>query len=129
MGIPQSRQEGKEARDAELDVFYGNRIEYHNFMTQFHELVKKRIDDPRGRLTQLIRYTRDDPKGMIQHYVQYPPAVGYKNTKKSLDQVYRNSYNIMGVYRKKIKSWSHIRKGDEESYQKFNTFLMKCESI
>ena len=39
-------------------------------MTLFHELVEKQIDDPRGRLTRLIRYTKSDPKAMIQHCVQ-----------------------------------------------------------
>ena len=73
-------------------------------MTLFHELVEKRIDEPRGRLTRLIRYTKGDSKDMIQHCMEQPPSVGYKNAKKSLDQKYRNPYNIMGVYRKEIKS-------------------------
>ena len=41
------------APDVDVDVFDGNPLEYHNFMTLFHELVEKHIDDPRGRLTQL----------------------------------------------------------------------------
>ena len=62
--------------DVELDVFDGNPLEYHNFMTLFHELVQKQIDDPGGRLTRLIRYTKGDPKDMIQHCVQQPPSAG-----------------------------------------------------
>ena len=117
------------APDVDLDVFDGNPLEYHNFMTLFHELEEKQIDNPRGRLTRLIRYTKGDPKDMIQHCVQQPPSVGYKNAKKILDQKYGNPYNIMGVYRKKIKSWPQIRDGDGESYQEFYNFLLKCESI
>ena len=37
-------------QDVDLDAFDGNPLEYHNFMTLFHELGEKRIDDPRGRL-------------------------------------------------------------------------------
>ena len=70
------------APDVDLDVFDVNSLEYHNFMTLFHELVEKRIDDPKGRLTRLIRYTKGDPKDIIQHCVQQPPSVGYKNAKK-----------------------------------------------
>ena len=68
--------------NVELDVFDGNPLGYHNFMTLFHELVEKETDHPRGRLTQLIRHTKGDPKYMIQHYVQHSPSVGYKNAKK-----------------------------------------------
>ena len=70
------------APDVDLDVFDGNSLEYHNFMKLFHELVEKRIDDPKGRLTRLIRYTKGDPNDIIQHCVQQPPSVGYKNAKK-----------------------------------------------
>ena len=62
-------------------------------MTLFHELVEKQIDDPRGRLTRLIRYTKGDPKAMIQHCVQQPTSVGYENAKKILDQKYENLQN------------------------------------
>ena len=33
-----------------VDVFDGNPLKYRNFMALLHELVEKRIDDPRGRL-------------------------------------------------------------------------------
>ena len=39
-------------------------------MTLFHELVEKRIDYPKGRVTWLIRYMKDDLKDVIQHFVQ-----------------------------------------------------------
>ena len=105
--------------------FDGNPLEYHNFMTLFHELVQKWIDDPRGRLTRLIWYTKGDPKDMIQHCVQQPSSVAYENSKKILDQKYGNPYNIVGVYRKEIKSWPQIRNGDGKSYQKFYNFLVR----
>ena len=98
-------------------------------MTLFHELVEKRIDDIRGKLTRLIRYMKGDPKDMIQHCVQQPSSVGYKNVKKILDQKCGNPCNIMGVYGKEIKSWPQTRNGDRESYQRFYNFLLKCESI
>ena len=37
------------ALDVDLDVFDGNPLEYHYFMTLFYELVEKRIEDPRRR--------------------------------------------------------------------------------
>ena len=59
------------APDVDLDVSDGNRLDYHYFMTLFHKLVEKRIEDPRRRLTRLIKY-----KEMIKHFVQQTPVVG-----------------------------------------------------
>ena len=117
------------APDVDLDVFYGNPLEYHYFMTLFHELVEKRLEDPRGRLTRLIKYTKGDPKEMIKHCVQQPAAVGYDNAKKLLQQRYRNPYRIMSMYRKEIKAWRLLKNSDGGSFQKFYNFLLKCESI
>ena len=115
--------------DVDLDVFDGNPLEYHYFMTLFHELVEKRIEDPRGRLTCLIKYTKGDLKEMIKHCVQQPAAVGYDNAKKLLEQKYGNPYSIMSLYRKEIKAWPQLKDGDGGSFQKFYNFLVKCESI
>ena len=37
----------QEAPDVDFDVFDGNPLEYHYFMTLFHEVVEKRVDYPR----------------------------------------------------------------------------------
>ena len=115
--------------DVDLDVFYENALAYHYFITLFHGLIKKRIEDPRGRLTRLIKYTKGNPKEMIKHYVQQPAAVGYDNAKKLLQQKYGNPYSIMSMYRKEIKSWPQLKNGDGRSFQKFYNFLVKCENI
>ena len=56
--------------DVDLIVFDRNPLEYHYFMTLFHELVEKRIEDPRERFSRLIKYTKGDPKEMIKNCVQ-----------------------------------------------------------
>ena len=53
----------------DLDVIDGNPLECHYFMTLPHEVVEKRVDDPRGKLTRLIKYTKGDAKEMIKHCV------------------------------------------------------------
>ena len=57
------------APDVDLDVIDGNPLECHYFMTLLHEVVEKRVDDPRGKLTRLIKYTKGDAKEMIKHCV------------------------------------------------------------
>ena len=53
------------APDIDLDVFDGNHLQYHYFITMFYEMVEKRIDDPSGRITCILKYTRGDAKEMI----------------------------------------------------------------
>ena len=98
-------------------------------MTLFRELVEKRSEDPRGRLTCLIKYTKGDLKEMIKHCVQQPAAAGHDNAKKLLQQKYGNPYSIMSMYRIEIKAWPQLKNGDGGSFQKFYYFLVKCESI
>ena len=95
-------------------------------MTLFRELVEKRSEDPRGRLTRLIKYTKGDLKEIIKHCVQQPAADGYDNAKKLLQQKYGNPYIIMRMYRIDIKAWPQLKNGDGGS---FHSFLVKCESI
>ena len=70
------------APDVELDVFDCNQLDFQYFMTLFHEVVEKRIDDSRGRLTRLLKYTSVNAKEMIKHCVQEPSTVGYQHVEK-----------------------------------------------
>ena len=50
------------APDFDTDVFSGNPMDFHYFMAAFNEIVEKKVDDPRGKLIQLIKYTTGDAK-------------------------------------------------------------------
>ena len=39
------------APEIDLDVFDGNLLNFHYFMAVFRETIKKKIEDPLGRLT------------------------------------------------------------------------------
>ena len=109
--------------DIELDVFDGDPLDFHYFMTLFYEVVEKRIiDDPRGRLARLLKYTSENAKEMIKHCVQEPPTLGYQRAKKILVEKYRNPYHFMVEYREEIKAWPIIS-GDAEGYQRFYNFF------
>ena len=49
----------------DLKRFDGNSLEYTYFMSTFTESVKKKIEEPKGRLTRLIQYTRGEAKDLI----------------------------------------------------------------
>ena len=76
----------QEAPDVDFDVFDGNPLEYHYFMTLFHEVLEKRVDDPSGKLTRLITYNKGDANEMIKYHAQQPPAQGFKNAKALLER-------------------------------------------
>ena len=48
------------APDIDIDIFRGNSIDFHYFMTVFNEIAEMKVDDPRRKLTQLINYTTGD---------------------------------------------------------------------
>ena len=39
------------APEIDLDIFDGNPLNFHYFMAVFREVIEKKIEDPRGRLT------------------------------------------------------------------------------
>ena len=57
------------APDTELDVSDGIPLDFLYFIIFFHEAVEKTIDDPRGRLAGLLKYTSRNAKEMIKHCV------------------------------------------------------------
>ena len=91
----------KSAPYVDLDAVGGNLLEYHYFMMLFHEIVEKRVDNPRGKLTRLINYTKGDAKEMIKHCAQQPPAEALRNTKALLGRKYGSPYKIMTMYKKR----------------------------
>ena len=58
------------ASDGDINIFSGDPVDYHYFTVVFEEVVEKKIDDPQGRLTRLIKYTDGEPKEMIKHCIQ-----------------------------------------------------------
>ena len=55
-------------------------------MTLFSEVVETKIDDPRGRLTRLIKCTVGEPKELIKHCIQLPHNRGYQTAVTLLEK-------------------------------------------
>ena len=43
----------------------------------FRESVEKKIEDPKGRSTQLIQYTGGETKDLIKNFINDRPEYGY----------------------------------------------------
>lgn len=62
--------------DIDTHIFTGDPVDYRYIIKVFDEMFKKKIDNPRGRLTRLIKYIDGQPKEMIKHCIQQPATVG-----------------------------------------------------
>ena len=57
-------------------------------MTLIREVVENKIEDPRGRLTRLIKYTVGDGRDLIKHWIQLPSNEGFTQAKHLLEKMY-----------------------------------------
>ena len=76
------------APDVDIETFDGNVSNYHYFIALFKEVVESKADDPRGKLTRLIKYTSGYARELIKHYIQLPSNEGFKHAKYLVEKVY-----------------------------------------
>ena len=81
-------QVGKRAPQVDLESFDGNPPKYTYFMSMFRESIEKKIEDPKGRLTQLIQHTRGEAKDLIKNFINDRPEYGYNNAMTILHTQY-----------------------------------------
>ena len=117
------------ASEVDIDCFDGNPLKYHYFMALFCEAVETKIEDRRGRLTRLLKYTVGEAKELIKHCIQLPHDKGYKYAKSLLEKTYGNPHKILSSYRKEVKDWPQVKFGDAKAFRKSFNFLLKCESV
>ena len=76
------------APDVDMECFDGKVLEYHYFMALFTEVIESKIEDPRGRLTRLIKYTVGDARDLIKHSIQLPSNEGFTQAKYLLEKMH-----------------------------------------
>ena len=97
------------APEDSIDTFPGDPLEYHSFMEVFKEVVEKKIEDARGRLTRLIKYTTAEAKDLIKHCTQQPSAKGYEKVVELLESSYGDQLKILARYQRGIKKWPSMQ--------------------
>ena len=65
-------------------------------------MVEKGIENPRGRLTRLIKYTTEEAKDLIKHCIQQHSVEGYGNAMELLESRYGDPFKILANYRREI---------------------------
>ena len=73
-------------------------LNYHYFMALFAEVVQTKIEEPRGRLTRLIKFTTGEARELIKHCIQLPCNRGYQHARALLERTYGNPHKILSSY-------------------------------
>ncbi|XP_066924011.1 uncharacterized protein [Clytia hemisphaerica] len=110
-----------------LEVFKGDPLEYRSFITDFEELVEKRISDSEGRLARLMNFTEGEANDLIQCCLYL--SDGYNHAKSLLKKKYGDPHRIMTFFKKELDRWEAIKPGDSSALGKFYSFLLKCGSV
>ena len=72
-------------------------------MALFKEAVEKKVDDPKRRLTRLIKFKSGEAKELVQHCIQLPDLIGYKQAISLMERRYGNPHIIVAAYRREMK--------------------------
>ena len=67
------------APEVDVEVFDGNPLNFQYFISVFKEVVETKVDDPRGRLTRLIKYTSGEAKDLVRNCINLPTSICYQN--------------------------------------------------
>jgi hypothetical protein len=112
----------------ELDVFSGDPLEYMYFKASFKEVVEATVNDQRGRLTRLIKYTTGEAKELIQHLVHADHRDCYDVAISLLDKEYGSPHLLTVSYLKKLRNWGSLKENDTTEFKKLYRFLIKCQT-
>ena len=78
------------APEVDMEQFDGNPLNCHYFMALFAEDVETKIEEPRGRLTRLIKFTIGEARELIKHCLQLPHNRGYQHARALLEKNFVN---------------------------------------
>lgn len=113
----------------DIDTFNGNPLEYTYFRATFRDAVEQRVQDPRGRLTRLLKYTSGDAKELIKHCFYEDSSICYTKAIGLLDKEYGNHQLLASSYLKELRKWPVIKPNNSSAYKKLHRFLLKGLSL
>ena len=117
------------APQVDMEPFEGNPLDFTYFMSMFQESVEKKIDDPRRRLTRIIKYTRGEPRKLVKHFITDRADCGYNNAIALFQKQYGNPHTTLLSYRKEIKLMEPLKPGVAAAFRKLFNFLIKCQTM
>ena len=100
------------APEVDIEVFDRNLLNSKYFMSVFKKVVETKVDDPRGRLTRLIKYTSGEVKELVKNCLYLPASEGYKEAIRMVNERYGDPQKFLAAYRMEIKDWPIMKAGD-----------------
>ena len=110
-----------------IEPFDGNSLNFAYFLSMFTQSVKKKIEDPMGKLTRLMGATGKAQES-VKHFICDKREQGYRNAVELL----RDSMEILIGFWLHIEwksNMSPIKPGDISAFRKLFNFLIKCQSL
>ena len=112
-----------------MEVFDGDLLNFKYFVSIFQEVLETKLEDPRGRLTQLIQYTSSEAKDLVKNCIYLPSEEGYRKAMRVLHNRYGDPHKILAAYKKEIKEWPAVKAGNAAGFRRFFNFLVKYKSL
>ena len=95
-----------------IELFDGKPLNFAYFLSVFTESVKKKIEDPMGRLTRLIKCTTGEAQELVKHFLSEKLEQGYRNPMELLRRQYGNSHRLLAAYGNQThvtnQTWGYI---------------------
>ena len=117
------------APDVGREEFDGNPLNFNYFRSLFRETVEKKIDDPEGRLTRLIKNTCWEAREMVKNFIHDRPDVGYTNVLNLLKKQHEDPHRLLVSHRREIEQMSKIKPADAMTFRSLFNFLIKCQTM
>ena len=57
------------ALETDMEQFDGNPLNYHYYMALLAEVVETKIEEPRGKITRLIKFFTGEARELIKHCI------------------------------------------------------------
>jgi len=110
----------------EMQVFDGDPVLYHAFMTAFESNIEEKTGDATDCLHFLEQYTRGQPRELVRSCQQMAADRGYHKAKALLEQHLGNEQRIASSYLDKALIWTVIKPEDVKALQAYALFLRGC---
>ena len=117
------------APEVDTEVFDGDLLNFMYFVSIFWEVVETKLEDPRGQLTQLIKYTNVEAKDLVKNCINLPSEKEYRESMRILHNRYGDPQKTLAPYRKKIKEWPALKAGNAPGFRRFLNLLVKSKSL
>ena len=113
----------------DLESFNGDPLEFKFFLTNFEEVVEKRVKDSMGRLSRLLEFTKGDAHELIRGCIYSNDGNEYKRAKELLVSRFGDPHRVLASFHKELRCMNLLKFGDSAGLKKLHIFLLKINSI